>query len=81
MLYSYQVYEKLLDVVRKDKRGRSITPEEFNSIAPLVNESVFSHYFKEFEATPENSNKMGDFRVIGESVAIAGGIGSLPVSY
>ena len=81
MLYAYQVYEQLLDVVRKDKRGRSLTPEEYNSLAPIVNETVFSKFYSQFESTPENSDKIGDFRVIGESVAIAGGVGTLPVSY
>lgn len=81
MLYAYQVYEQLLDLIRKDKRGRTITPEEFNSLAPIVNETVFSKFYSQFESTPENSDKLGDFRVIGESVAIAGGVGALPVSY
>ena len=81
MILSSVIYETLLDSVRKDKRGRSISVEEYNSLAPIVNESVFSHYYKEFESSPESSSKMGDFRVIGESVAIAGGVGTLPVSF
>lgn len=81
MIYSYVVYERLLDVIRKDKRGRSLAPEEYNSIAPLVNETVFKKHYSQFESTPENSNTMGSFRVIGESVAIAGGVGALPASF
>ena len=81
MLYSYEVYERLLDVIRKDKRGRSVSPEEFNSLAPIVNESVFSKFYSQFESTPESSNKMGVFRVMGESVAIALGTGTLPTRY
>lgn len=81
MLYSYHVYETLLSTIRKDKRGKSVTVEEFNDIAPLVNEAVFSKYYSQFESTPENTNKMSYFRVFGEPVAIALGIGSLPARY
>ena len=81
MIYSYSVYEILLDVIRKDKRGRSLSPEEYNNIAPLVNDSVFSKYYSKFEESPESSNTMGAFRVMADSIPIVAGIGTLPADY
>ena len=81
MLYAYQVYETLLDLSRKDLRGLSLTPEEYNNTARLVNEIVFAKYYSEFESTQDNSEALSAFKVLNESIPIAGGIGSLPAWY
>jgi len=81
MLYAYQVYETLLDVARKDLRGRSLTPEEYNNVAPLVNEAVFSKYYSEFESSGENSETMSAFKVLNEAIPLVAGVGTLPARY
>jgi len=81
MLYAYEVYEVILDLCRKDKRGRSLAPEEYNRTARLVNEMVFSKYFAKFESTPENSETMSAFKVLNESIPIVAGIGALPARF
>ena len=81
MILSSDVYLTLLTAIRKDARGRSISPEEFNHVARLVNKAIFSKYYAEFEENVESSDTLGKFRVISEAVAIAGGVGTLPVNY
>ena len=82
MILCSTVYQTLLDIIRKDKRGLSLSVEEFNSIAPIVNELLFAKYYAEFESTQENSEIMSAFKVINESIAVgAGGIASLPANY
>ncbi len=82
MIYAYQVYELILDLARKDSRGRSLSPEEYNRLAKVVNQLVFEKYYKDFEDTLEISESLSKFKVINEAVAIGGGgIGSLPANY
>jgi hypothetical protein len=82
MILASTVYETVLDLARKDLRGRSLSPEEFNRIAPIVNEKVFSSYYKEFEESSENSEALSAFKVLNESIAVgAGGIVTLPARY
>jgi len=81
MLYASEVYEVLLDLSRKDLRGRSLSPEEYNNTARLVNEMVFAKYYAKFEGTIENSEAMSGFKVLNEAVVIAGGVGVLPARY
>ena len=81
MLYTYQVYETLLDVARKDLRGRSLSPEEFNNVARLVNQNIFEKYYAEFESTLDNSEVLSGFKVLNEMIALVGGVGTLPARF
>ena len=82
MIYAYQIYETILDLARKDLRGRSFSVEEYNHTARVVNELVFAKYYAEFEESSENSEVMSGFKVLNEAVAIGlGGIGTLPARY
>jgi len=82
MILSSDVYQTVLDITRKDLRGRSLSVEEFNRVARIVNELVFAKYYSEFESSQENSEAMSAFKVLGMAVAIGlGGIGVLPADY
>jgi len=81
MLLASDVYEIILKLSRKDLRGRSLSPEEYNSTARIVNETVFTKYYAEFESTSENSESLSAFKVLGEMIPIVGGVGTLPDSY
>ncbi len=82
MIYCSEVYQAVLDIARKDKRGLSLSVEEFNSIAPIVNELLFAKYYADFEDTQEDSEAMSGFKVLNESIAVgAGGIAPLPANY
>jgi hypothetical protein len=78
MILVSEVYDTLIDQIRADKRGLSLSPEEFNRFARLVNERVYSKFYKEFETTSENSETLGGFKEFNETIALTGGIGSLP---
>lgn len=82
MIYAYKVYETVLDLCRKDLRGRSLSVEEYNNVAKVVNQIIFNKYYADFESTEENTEAMSAFKVTNEAIAIgAGGIGVLPVRY
>ena len=81
MLLASDVYEIILNLSRKDLRGRSLSPEEYNSTARIVNETVFAKYYAEFESTSENSESLSAFKVLGETIPIVAGVGTLPDSY
>ena len=81
MLLASDVYEIILNLSRKDLRGRSLSPEEYNSTARIVNETVFAKYYAEFENSSENSESLSGFKVLGEFIPIVAGVGTLPASY
>ena len=81
MLLASDVYEIILNLSRKDLRGRSLSVEEYNSTARIVNETVFAKYYAEFENSSENSESLSGFKVLGESIPIVAGVGTLPASY
>jgi hypothetical protein len=87
MIYAYQVYETILDLARKDLRGRSLSPEEYNSTAKIVNELVYTKHYKDFEENIDNSDTLGGFKVFDVAIALAAdahntcAFGSLPPNY
>jgi len=81
MLLASDVYEIILNLSRKDLRGNALSPEEYNSTARIVNETVFAKYYAEFENSSENSESMSAFKVLGETIPIVAGVGVLPASY
>jgi hypothetical protein len=81
MIYSYVVYDTLIDLIRTDKRGLSLSIEEFNRLARVVNERVYSKYYEEFEGDTSSIDSMGGFKQLRQSVSLASGIGILPSDY
>jgi hypothetical protein len=82
MVLAKDIYQSILDVARKDARGRSLSVEEFNTTARVVNELIFSKYYADFEDTQEVSETMSAFKVLDESIAVgAGGVAPLPATY
>lgn len=81
MILCSTVYETLLKILRADKRGRQLSPEEFSSIARIVNERVYSKYKKTFESDIDVTDALAGFKVINHEIALASGVGSLPSNY
>jgi hypothetical protein len=81
MVYCYEVYEMVLDLARKDKRGRSLDIDEFNRIAKAVNASVYSAYYEKFESSLDSSSSLSGFKVIGYTVSLTSGTGAMPSDY
>lgn len=76
-----EVYDSLLTLVRKDKRGLSLSPEEYNKIIESVNQQIYKLAYAEFEATKTVIDRLDAFKVVGETIALTGGIGDLPADY
>lgn len=72
------VYEAILTYLRKDKRGLSLSIDEFNTLTPLVNERIMASYCSRFEEDIESSEDLGFLKVIGSTVALSSGVGTLP---
>jgi len=74
MLSSF-VYESLLTLLRKDKRGNSLSVEEYNRLAALVSNKVYQKYFD----SDDRDELLSDFRVMQyEMQLVAGGNSAMP---
>jgi hypothetical protein len=81
MITCESVYTTLLDVIRKDKRSRSVDVDEFNNLIKLTNWRLWNKFNKDYEKDAESSNAMAVFKVFNEPVTLSEGIGELPDDY
>lgn len=82
MIYVSQVYDTLLSYVRKDKRGLSFSPDDFNSAVVQVNQRIYRLNFSNWEASKLSIDELGSFKVINYPIALNGsGVGTLPPDY
>jgi hypothetical protein len=75
------VYDTLLSLIREDKRGNAISPDEFNRLSKLVNERVFQKKYAGFETSTENIGALARFKEIEVPLVLAAGSTSLPSNY
>lgn len=75
------VYDTLISIIRADKRGLSLSIDEYNLISRVVNERAYSKYYDEFEESTTSASTMGGFKRFNESIALIGGVGTLPADY
>lgn len=82
MISVSQVYDTLLSYTRKDKRGLSFSPDDFNNAVVQVNQRIYRLNYSNFESSKLSIDEMDSFKVVGASIALdANGIGSLPADY
>jgi hypothetical protein len=87
MILCKDVYELLLDIARKDKRGKSLEVDEFNRAAVMVDKRVYAHYYKMFEESLDSSDALAGFKVTNYTVSLTNSAtlgcryGSLPSGY
>lgn len=81
MILASSVYTLILDKIRKDVRGLSLSPDEYNNLCPVINERLYDTYYKEFEEGTESSDTLGWFKSFNESIALTGGVGVFPHDY
>jgi len=75
------VYEAILDSLRKDFRGNTLSPDEFNRLAPIINRRLLADYAKQFEDDIDSSSTIGLFKKLDIPLTIAAGIATLPTDY
>ncbi len=81
MILASTVYNALLDLIRVDKRGLSLSEDEYNRLSVIVCNRVFSKKYKEFETTTDNIGTFAPFKVIDHAIALAGATCPLPADY
>ncbi len=81
MILSSTVYSTLIDLLRADKRGLSLSEDEFNRVAIICNERVWAKKYKEFETSIDNIDTLAPFKVINYPIALGGAECSLPANY
>lgn len=81
MLLISEVYQLLLDELRVDKRGLSCEVDEFNRLAPLVNQELYNDRIREFEKDIDNINALGSLKVHDYNITLTAGVGTLPSDY
>ena len=81
MILISDVYNLLLDEIRTDKRGLSLSPDEFNRTIRVVNEELYLDFVDGFEGDIESSDTMGWFKEYDYNIALVAGVGTLPDNY
>jgi hypothetical protein len=82
MILCSQIYDTLVSIVRKDKRGLSLSIDDFNSAVVQVNQRIYRLNYSNFEASKLSMDEMDSFKVIGYTIALDGtGKGTLPADY
>jgi len=71
----------MLDVLRKDKRGRSVDVDEFNRLIVLVNQKIWNKVVKDFESNMSSTSDMAMFKILNEPITMTSGVGVLPADY
>jgi hypothetical protein len=82
MISVSQVYDTILAYCRKDKRGLSFSPDDFNNAIIQVNQRIYRLNYKDFESSKLSMDEMDSFKVVNNPITLDGnGVGSLPSDY
>ena len=82
MILCSQIYDTLLSIARKDKRGLSLSIDDFNSAVVQVNQRIYRLNYSNFEASKLSMDEMDSFKVLGYTINLDGtGKGALPTDY
>jgi len=85
MILVSQIYDTLLSYARKDKRGLSFSPDDFNNAVVQVNQRIFRLNYKRYEESKLSMDETDSFKIVGyplHPIALdANGIGALPSDY
>jgi hypothetical protein len=82
MILCSQIYDTLVSIIRKDKRGLSLSIDDFNSSVVQVNQRIYRLNYSNFEASKLSMDEMDSFKLVGQPIALDGtGKGLLPDDY
>jgi len=81
MITTESVYTTLLNLIREDKRGLALSPDEYNRISRIVNERIYTKKYNEFETTTDNIDTLAGFKELDVPLVLAAGTTSLPSDY
>lgn len=75
------VYNAVLDSLRKDFRGNSLSLDEFNRLSPIICHRLLADYAKKFEENIDSSSTIGLFKKLDTPLTITAGKTTLPIDY
>lgn len=75
-----QIYDSLLTLIREDKRGLALSPDEYNRIASLINDDLFNKEYAQYETTLKIGNTLMPF-LEGANLNIIANSITLPSDY
>jgi hypothetical protein len=81
MIYVSQIYDTLLAAIRKDKRGLSFSPDDYNNILPQVVQRIYRKNYSDFESSKLSMDEMDSRKVPNYPINLVNGIGILPSDY
>jgi hypothetical protein len=82
MILTSQIYDTILSITRKDKRGLSFSPDDFNNAVVQVNQRIYRMNYANFEASKLSMDEMDSFKVVGFPINLdVDGEGILPSDY
>jgi len=82
MISVSNVYDTTLALIRKDRRGLSFSPEDYNSVLRQVNQRVWRITYHNFESSKLSMDELGSLKIVDYQIALNGsGVGALPANY
>jgi len=82
MISVSQIYDTLLTAIRKDVRGLSFSPSDFNNIIVSVNQRLYKKNYNDFETSKFSMVEMDSFKIVNYKIDLdTNGIGILPADY
>jgi hypothetical protein len=82
MILVSQIYDTILSRIRKDKRGLSFSPQDFNNALVAVNQRIYRVNYSGFESSKLSMDEMDSLKVVGYPIVLdANGKGILPSNY
>ena len=82
MISVSQIYDTVLTLARKDKRGMSFSPDDYNAIIKQVNQRIWRINYHGFEASKLSMDELGSLKIPDYQISLdANGVGSLPANY
>lgn len=82
MISVSQIYDTILALSRKDKRGLSFSPDDYNNVLVQVNQRIWRLNYHNFEASKLSTDEMSSFKILDFPIVLdANGVGALPTNY
>jgi hypothetical protein len=82
MILVSQIYDTLLAYCRKDVRGLSFSPDDFNNAIVQVNQRVYRLNYSNFEASKLSMDEMDSFKIVNYAIDLdVNGVAVLPANY
>jgi len=82
MITSESIYKALLNSLRKEKRGYSVSPTDLNeSVFVIMNKAMWDKYCKSFEDSIDDTIAMMPFKIFNSTISLTSGAAVLPANF